>query len=68
MIFHGMMVAESLSIGVNEGNHYVLGGYGKFFHPQGVFLYTGIAQCRHRVTEVFEGRFGSRVAAFSALG
>ena len=26
------------------------------------------SQCSHRVTEVFEGRFGSRVTAFSALG
>ena len=33
----GMTVAENLSMGVNQGNHYVLGGYGKFFPPQGCF-------------------------------
>ena len=40
----GMTVAENLSMGVNQGNYYVLGGYGKFFLHRGVFLFTGIAQ------------------------
>ena len=40
MICHGITVAENLSMGVNQGNHYVLGGYGKFFPPQGCFLFT----------------------------
>ena len=40
----GMMVAENLSMGINQGNYYVLGGYGKFFLHRGVFLFTGIAQ------------------------
>ena len=31
-------------MGVNQGNYYVLGGYGKFFLHRGVFLFTGIAQ------------------------
>ena len=34
----GMMVAENLSMGVNQGNYYVLGGYGKFFLHRGVYL------------------------------
>ena len=37
-------VAENLSMGVNQGNYYVLGGYEKFFLHRGVFLFTGIAQ------------------------
>ena len=41
----GMTVAENLSMGVNQGNYYVLGGYGKFFLHRGVFLFTGIAHC-----------------------
>ena len=40
----GVTVAENLSMGVNQGNYYVLGGYGKFFLHRGVFLFTGIAQ------------------------
>ena len=39
----GVTVAENLSMGVNQGNYYVLGGYGKFFLHRGVFLFTGIA-------------------------
>ena len=39
----GMTVAENLSMGVNQGNYYVLGGYGKFFLHRGVFLFIGIA-------------------------
>ena len=39
----GMTVAENLSMGVNQGNYYVLGGYGKFFLHRGIFLFTGIA-------------------------
>ena len=42
----GMTVAENLSMGVNQGNYYVLGGYGKFFLHRGVFLFTGIAHCK----------------------
>ena len=42
----GMTVAENLSMGVNQGNYYVLGGYGKFFLHRGVFLFTGIAHYR----------------------
>ena len=30
-------------MGVNQGNYYVLGGYGKFFLHRGVFLFTEIA-------------------------
>ena len=47
----GMTVAENLSMGVNQGNYYVLGGYGKFFLHRGVFLFTGIA---HSVANVGE--------------
>ena len=32
----GVTVAENLSMGVNQGNYYVLGGYGKFFLHRGV--------------------------------
>ena len=39
----GVTVAENLSMGVNQGNYYVLGGYEKFFLHRGVFLFTGIA-------------------------
>ena len=41
----GIMVAENLSMAVHQGNYYVLGGYGKFFPPQGCFLLTQIAHC-----------------------
>ena len=34
----GMTVAENFSMGVNQGNYYVLGGYGKFFLHRGVFF------------------------------
>ena len=54
--FSRVTVAESLSMGVNEGNHYVLGG--SFFIHRGYFLYTGIAQWRHRVTEVLKAVLG----------
>ena len=33
----GMTVDENLSMGVNQGTHYVLGGYGKFFLHKGFF-------------------------------
>ena len=46
----GMTVAENLSMGVNQGNYYVLGGYGKFFLHRGVFLFTGIAHCQYNYT------------------
>ena len=35
----GMTVDENLSMGVNQGTHYVLGGYGKFFLHKGFFIY-----------------------------
>ena len=34
----GMTVADNLSMGVNQGNYYVLGGYGKFFLHRDVFF------------------------------
>ena len=49
----GVTVAENLSMGVNQGNYYVLGGYGKFFLHGGVFLFTGIAHyayCFHAIS------------------
>ena len=52
----GVTVAENLSMGVNQGNYYVLGGYEKFFLHRGVFLFTGIAHCAaprsHGVSEM----------------
>ena len=45
MICQVGLVAENLSMAVHQGNYYVLGGYGKFFPPQGCFLLTQIAHC-----------------------
>ena len=59
----GVTVAENLSMGVNQGNYYVLGGYGKFFLHRGVFLFTGIAHYAYWLFSLFS-RHISRTQSF----
>ena len=59
----GMKIADNLSMGVNQGNYYVLGGYGKFFLQRGVFLFTGIVHYAYWLFSLFS-RHISRTQSF----